>query len=126
MNHLRLSRIGAASASGLSFIILLLLVFLPIYSGVAIDSSNQLAHKTTATLIEVNGYRVLIFLIIPVLISAAELSLIWFLRSPRAFRITAVWVLTAFLLGFLVVTIFSIGIFYLSVFALLVAASILA
>ena len=87
------------------------LAFGPVYQGVS------------ATLIEVNGLRVIPLLLVPVLLSGIA---VWAVRDTdggRTGRRIFLWVLAVVLLGLCAVSILSIGVLYLpTALALLVAA----
>ena len=85
------------------------LAFVPIYESISMNSSTQEITKSSATLIQVNGYRVLIPLAIPPIITAINLLAI--LRFRRGSR-PLMWTMTALLMIFVTVSGFSIGLFY--------------
>ena len=102
------------------------LAFGPTYQGVSATLPGESAGETarfSATLIEVNGLRVVPLLLLPILLSGIA---VWAIQGTDAMnkrRIVLLWVLAVSLLGFCAVSIFSIGVFYLPVaLALLVAA----
>lgn len=80
------------------------------------NSVSGAVSVTHATLLQVNGPRVLIVLVIPVLI-----TLIPMLARNRGVRIAAAVVLASLAL----ITVFSIGLFYLPSAGTLIAASVL-
>ncbi len=93
-----------------------MLIFLPIYQGQTTPAINAITGEvtgqsvtTTATLLEVNGVRVIILLLIPPLL--AGLGLLVVLRARR-FRQLFVWIAAFLLAVFVLITGFSIGIFY--------------
>jgi hypothetical protein len=86
--------------------------------GVAGESTHY-----TSTLIEVNGLRVLPLLLIPVALTALALVAVLVSESRQGTRKVALWGLAVLLLGFCVVGIFSIGLFYVpAAIALVVSA----
>ena len=102
------------------------LAFGPVYQGVSAtlpgESAGE-AERFTATLIEVNGLRVIPLLLVPVLLSGIA---VWAVRDTyggRTGRRILLWVLAVVLLGLCTVSILSIGVLYLpTALALLVAA----
>ena len=88
----------------------LFLVLYPVYQGVSVTGSSSGVVTTSsesATLITENGLWVLVPLCIPIVLAA--LGLIAAARSRRALA----WVLGGVLLGFVVLSGFTIGLFYL-------------
>ena len=78
--------------------------------------------RTTATLIEVNGPRVLLLILAPVLLTALAALAATVIRANLVWRGSIVLALAVLLLGFCMVGIFSIGLFFLpAAFALIVA-----
>ena len=105
-----------------------MLLFLPIYTKQTTPAINAVtgevtgqAVTTTATLLEVNGARVIIPLLIPPLL--AGLGLLAVLRARR-FRPLFVWLAAFLLAGFVLITGFSIGIFYVPAMILAMTAAI--
>ena len=102
------------------------LAFGPVYQGVSATLPGESAGKvarSTATLIEMNGLRVIPFLLVPILLSGIA---VWAVRDTdcgRTGRRILLWVLAVVLLGLFAVSILSIGVLYLpTALALLVAA----
>ena len=102
------------------------LAFGPVYQGVSATLPGESAGeavRSTATLIEVNGLRVIPFLLVPILLSSIA---VWAVRDTdggRTGRRILLWVLAVVLLGLCAVSILSIGLLYLpTALALLVAA----
>ncbi len=109
------------------------LAFAPFYQGVsysgegATESSSTLNPEEwthySETLIEANGLRVALYLIIPLLLTGIVVLAVHRVNIGNVWRTVLIWVTVAALFGFGVLTIFSIGIFYLpAVLALLIAA----
>ena len=117
---MKISRIISLSGLALAILTAILLILIPIYSGVGVDPSTGLfTTKTTATLLQVNGYRALFPLAVPVVLAGAGMAAIW-IRSP-----VLAWCAALLLLAFTVLTGFSIGLFYLPVTALTAVAAFL-
>ena len=81
--------------------------------------------KTTATLIEVNGWRVLPILLVPAALTGLALVTILKTNAGQTRRRVFVWAPAVLLLGFCILGSFSIGIFYLPSALALVLSSIL-
>ena len=102
----------------------------PAYQGesVAAVASGGVAGepvRTTATLIEVNGPRVLPLILAPVLLTALAALAATVIRADLVWRGPLVLALAVLLLGFCTVGIFSIGLFFLpAAFALIFAGVI--
>ncbi len=124
----RISKVSAWAAHLLAWGAGLFLVFWPTYSGESVTPVLEgepaaEAVRTSATLIEVNGIWVLALLLVPILLTGSGLTAILFSHKRRVIRTTLLWGPVVLLLGFCVLAIFTIGIFYLpSALALLVAA----
>ena len=80
--------------------------------------------RVTATLIEVNGLSVLPLLLTPVLLTALVLVVIVANAGLRGRGVT-LWVSAVMLLGFCVVALFSVGIFYLPAGLAVLASAII-
>ena len=81
------------------------------------------ATRTSATLVEVNGLYVLLLLLVPVLLTGSTLFSILFAHKRQVIRVAMLWTPLVLLLGFCLLAIFSIGIFYLpAALAVIVAA----
>ena len=79
-------------------------------------------NRHSATLVEANGLYVIALLIVPVLLTGLALLSFRLTTMSQTVHRVLLWGPTLVLLGFCVVAIFSIGVFYLPVaFALLVA-----
>lgn len=101
--------------------------FGPAYQGesVAPAPPGELGGEVTrhsATLIEANGLYVIALLLVPVLLTGVALLSLRLTTKSQVARKVLLWGAAFVLLGFCVVAIFSIGVFYLpAAFALLVA-----
>ena len=106
----------------LTFVAGLFLAFYPVYQGVSVTGSSSgvvTSSSESATLITENGLWVVVPLCIPIVLAALGLIAV----TTR--RRTLVWVLGGVLLGFVVLTGFSIGLFYLpAAIALLLSAGL--
>ena len=81
------------------------------------------ATRTSATLVEVNGLYVLLLLLVPILLTGSALFSILFAHKRQVIRMAMLWTPIVLLVGFCLLAIFSIGIFYLpAALAVLVAA----
>ena len=120
-----LALVALIAALGVS----VLLLFIPVYKGETTPPTNVITGMVTgqpreisATLLEVNGPRVLIPLAIPPLLAAAGLLAV--LRARR-WRRLLIWVAAFLLAVFVFLTGFSIGMFYVPAMILLVVCAIL-
>ena len=114
----------------LAWVVVLGLVFGPVYQGVSVSAAAPGAPanepiKTTATLIEVNGWRVLPILLVPAALTGLALVTILKTNAGQTRRRVLVWAASILLLGFCILGSFSIGIFYLPSALALVVSSIL-
>ena len=122
--HDRVTPSGWAALAALLLAIVagLFLAFYPVYQGVSATGSSSgvvTSSSESGTLITVNGLWVLVPLCIPIVLAA--LGLIAVARRRRAL----VWVLGGVLLGFVVLSGFTIGLFYLpAAIALLLSAGL--
>lgn len=111
------------------------LVFGPIYQGVyysSVEGRSEPSSSTlnpdewthdTETLIEANGLRAVLYLIIPLILTGIVILTVHRADIGKVWRKVLIWVTVVALFGFCVLTIFTIGIFYLpAVLALLIAA----
>ena len=102
--------------------------FGPSYRGVSVtpvlpDGSGGEATQFTATLIEVNGVDVVLWLLVPVLLTVIALLAVHLVNPGQANRKILLWCTAAALLVFCALAIFSFGILYVpAALALLVAA----
>ena len=109
--------ISTGVAHVLTWLAALLLVFAPIYQGVSVTpvTSGGAASEPvrfTSTLVDVNGLSVLPLLLVPVALTALGLIAVLATCIGLAKRRVLLWVSATLLLGFCVVSIFSIGLFY--------------
>lgn len=86
-----------------------MLLFLPLYQGEAFDPATNVGKAITFTLVEVNGWDVLVPLSIP-----PGLAAVGWLAVVRAkhYRQLFVWIAAFLLAVFVFITGFSIGLFY--------------
>ncbi len=122
--------VSTAIAHILAWVVVIGLVFGPVYQGVSVTASAPGAAaneptKTTATLIEVNGWGVLPILLVPAALTGLALVTILKTNSGQTRHRVLVWVASVLLLGFCILGSFSIGIFYLPSALPLVFSSIL-
>ena len=128
MRAIRVSTASALAAHVLAWAAGLLLIFWPAYSGQSVTAELDgeavaEATRTSATLVEVNGLNVLLLLLVPVLLTGSALLSILFAHKRQVIRMAILWTPVVLLLGFCILAIFSIGIFYLpAALAVLVAA----
>ncbi len=113
-----------------TWVVLFGLVFGPVYQGVSVSAVAPGAPageptRTTATLIEVNGWHVLPILLVPAALTGLALLIVLRTSAGQTRRRVLVWVPAVLLLGFCILGSFSIGIFYLPSALALVLSSIL-
>ena len=125
-----LSRIAAWTAHVLAWAVGAVLVFVPTYEGVSVqpalpgEPAGELV-RTSATLLEVNGPRVLLLLAFPVFATAAAVWGVQFAAAQELRRRKLLlWVPAITLLAFCVVGALSVGLLYFpAALALLIAAA---
>ena len=122
--------VSTAIAHILASVVVIGLVFGPVYQGVSVTASAPGAAaneptKTTATLIEINGWGVLPILLVPAALTGLALVTILKTNAGQTSRRVLVWVASVLLLGFCILGSFSIGILYLPSALALVVSSIL-
>ena len=122
--------VSTGIAHVLAWVVVLGLVFGPVYQGVSVSAvapgaPANVPTKTTATLIEVNGWSVLPILLVPAALTGWALLTILKTNAGQTRRRIIVWVASVLLLGFCILGSFSIGIFYLPSALALVLSSIL-
>ena len=101
------------------------LFFLPIYAGTSVSSSNPEPVGTSATLIQVSGYRVLFILGIPPVLAWLGFVAVRMIARDQGGGRMMLWVSAALLAVFSLLTGFSVGEFYApSALAMLVSASL--
>ena len=112
----------------LAWVVVIWLAFGPIYQGtsmvpVAPGEARKEPTRTSASLIEVNGWGVLPIVMIPAALTGLAILTILLTHTGQARRKILLWVLTVLLLVFCVLGSFTIGVFYLpSALALLLTA----
>ena len=122
--------VSTGIAHVLAWVVVLWLVFGPIYQAESVTAAVPGAPaneptKTTATLIEVNGWRVLPILLVPAALTGLALVTVLKTNAGQTRRRVLVWAASVLLLGFCILGSFSIGIFYLLSALALVVSSIL-
>lgn len=110
--------ISTGTAHVLAWVVVLWLVFGPVYQGasvtaVAPGATPSEPSRTTSTLIEVNGWRVLPILLMPAALTGLALLTVLRTRAGQVRRQVLVWVQAVLLLVFCALGSFSIGVFYL-------------
>ena len=130
MNHPTGAVVSTVTAHVLAWVVVLGLVFGPVYQGESVTAAAPGAPaseptKTTATLIEVNGWRVLPILLVPAALTGLALVTVLKTNAGQTRRRVLVWAASVLLLGFCILGSFSIGIFYLPSALALVVSSIL-
>ncbi len=101
-----------------AWVVVIWLAFGPIYQGTSVvpvgpgETPNE-PTRTSASLIEVNGWQVLPILLAPDALTGLALLTVLFTHTGQARRKTLLWLLTALLLVFYILGSFTIGIFYL-------------
>ena len=127
MSSINVVSISAWSAHALAWAVGLFFAFGPVYEGVEVGSSRpgeaaQEGTRVSATLIEANGLYVIFLLFIPILLTAIALLALRLPSDRQRLRKALLCSLGLLLLGFCIVGIWSIGLFYLpSALALFVA-----
>ena len=129
MEQRKATVVSAVVAHVLAWAAALWLAFGPLYQGesVALVTPNGVESEPTgftATLIEVNGLRVLPLLMAPVALTGVALLAALVMTAGQVKRKVFLWVSAGLLLGFCAVGIFSIGLFYLPAALALAAAAI--
>ena len=114
----------------MTWVVGLWLVLGPVYQGVSVTAVTpggvaSESTRVTATLIEVNGLRVVPLLIAPVGLTALSLLTALAPGISRTRRRVFLWASAVLLLGFCVVGIFSIGLFYLPAAVALVVSAVM-
>ncbi|MCH7706302.1 MAG: hypothetical protein IIB33_04575 [Chloroflexi bacterium] len=119
--------ISVGIAHLLAWVVGLWFVLGPVYQGVTVTLGGTVSYTTrdAATLIEVNGLRVLPLLMTPVALTGLALLTALWTEVGRARRKVLLWVSAVLLLGFCAVSIFSIGLFYLPAALVLMASAIM-
>ena len=118
MNLRDLALTAASISHLLAWVAVVLLVFVPVYSGASATATSAGAIpsqpvQATATFIEVNGWGVLPFILVPVAISGAGLLGVILVGPGRVLRRAPLGISALLLLGFFIAGSLSIGIFYL-------------
>lgn len=89
------------------------LIFWPYsYSGISLSSNGDESVKTSASLIMVNGYRVVLVLLVPCALTVIGFLAIRSADSSHVLEKVAIWLPAIVLLLFCVVALFSVGLFY--------------
>lgn len=124
--------ISTAVAHALAWVVALWLAVGPVYQGVSVTpvpvtpgSVASEPTRATASLIGVNGMRVLPLLLAPVVLTALALLVVLLTDAGQARRKVLLWVSAILLLGFCAVGIFSIGLFYMPAAVALVVSAVL-
>jgi len=122
--------VSAGIAHVLALVVVLWFVFGPVYRGGFVTPAAPGAPaneptKTTATLIEVNGWGVLPILLVPAALTGLALLTVLNTNAGQIRRRVLVWVPAVLLLGFCILGSSSIGIVYLPSALALVLSSIL-
>jgi hypothetical protein len=114
----------------LAWLVVLFLVLGPVYQGTYVIEAapGEIPGKptrSTATLIQVNGWGVLPILLVPAALTGLALLTVLKTGAGQTRRTVVVWVLASLLLVFCALGSFSIGIFYLPSALALVLSGIL-
>ena len=116
-------------AHALTWIPALLLVFGPVYQGVTTTAVTpggaSESTSFTATLIEVNGLRVLLLLLAPLVLTGLALLGVLLTHAGQTRRKVVLWIPAVLLLGFCALGIWTIGLFYAPAALALVCSAIL-
>jgi len=115
-------------AHGLAWDVVIWLAFGSVYQGTSVapvgpgETPNE-PTRTSASLIEVNGWQVLPILLVPAALTGLALLTVLLTHTGQTRRKVLLWVLAVLLLVFCVLASFSLGIFYVpSALALLLTA----
>ena len=117
-------------AHALTWVAALLLVFGPVYQGVAItavtpgDAASE-STRFTGSLIAVNGLRVLPILLVPVVLTGLALLAVLLTSDGQTRRKVVLWISAVLLLGFCALGIWTFGLFYAPAALALVCLAIL-
>lgn len=121
--------ISAGIAHVLAWVATLFMAFGPIYQGVSttITTPGGVAEtvRTSETLLEANGLSALPLLVAPVMLTALAVAIVLTTRVKTPARRVSLWVAAVLLLGFCVVGLFTIGIFYFPAAVALVVAAVI-
>ena len=122
--------VSTGIAHVLALVVVLGLVFGPVYQGGSVTPAApgapaNVPTKTTATFIEVNGWSVLPILLVPAALTGLALLTVLNTNAGQIRRRVLVWVPAVLLLGFCILGSSSIGIVYLPSALALVLSSIL-
>jgi hypothetical protein len=115
----RLGSVALLAAAVYSVGLVLAGVLVPVYSSQSVSSTGEVTQGS-ATLVEVNGFNVLVVLAVPLLVTLAVGAVLW----PRVRRgaMPVAWILTGVLAAFNLVAMLSIGVFVLPVTGALLVA----
>ena len=119
LRSVRAATISAWTAHALAWAAGVWLTFGPAYEGMSVtpalpgEEPSGGAVRFTTTLVEVNGLYVLLWLLLPVLVTGIGLLAIHLANNSYARHRTILWCAVVALLGFCAVGVFSIGVFYL-------------
>ena len=122
------SAFSTGIAHGLAWGVVIWLAFGSVYQGMSVapvgpgETPNE-PTRTSASLIEVNGWQVLPILLVPAALTGLALLTVLLTHTGQTRRKVLLWVLAVLLLVFCVLASFSLGIFYVpSALALLLTA----
>ena len=130
MKRTRASLILGGISHGLAWVAFLGVTFWPTFyqgtSQTAVRGSGATVDQvtTSASIIEVNGWGVLIPLLIPVILTAVGFLATLSPSPQRTIRLISLWIVAALLLVFCFLGMFSIGIFYLPAALVLLGAAV--
>ena len=115
-------------AHGLAWGVVIWLAFGSVYQGTSVapvgpgETPNE-PTRTSASLIEVNGWQVIPILLVPAALTGLALLTVLLTHTGQTRRKVLLWVLAVLLIVFCVLASFSLGIFYVpSALALLLTA----
>jgi uncharacterized protein involved in response to NO len=121
LNFGRGERIALLVATGWSVALLVAAMVAPVYSSATVTTARFATATGSATLVQVNGWRVLVVVGIPLVCTLLVGAALW-RRAGRPGAGVAAWVVTGLLAGFNVLALASIGIFVVPVTAGLAVA----
>ena len=116
----------AFGAAGLAVAASVALLFLPVYSGTSVDAATGKQIATHSTLLQVNGSRVLIPLLIPLVLVGLGVFAVRRMKRNDGDGRLALWLAALALAVYSVLTGFSIGEFFAPAALMMLAAAVLA
>lgn len=116
----RIERVSLAIAAAWGVGLLVAAVFVPVYQAVSVSTSGAVT-RSSATLVDVNGWGVLLVTGVPLLVSLGVGGALWH-RGARPGAGAFAWTIAGLLAGFNVLAMLPIGVFVIPVTVGVVAA----